>query len=189
MAPQTYQKWPHNDGGYLPPHPWMRYIRSHGLKYVQFFKYLLTYCATGKSSLFQTSPLLSEAWNSWRIILTSKDWSREDTEYLGLFHVHFQQFPCPVQQQAHVFSTLPFAADIEALLFSLILSRFLHPQQMQLQMCFGFFNPLSPNFTFCIDFNLVKRSLFIHAGPCHICLTYIICTSGFTIPELGGGDP
>lgn len=124
MAPQTYQKWPHNDGDYLPPHPWMHYIRSQGLPYVQFFKYLLTYCAMDRSSLFQTSPLLSEAWNSWRIILTSKDWSREGTEYLGLFHVHFQQFPCPVQQQAHVFSTLPFAADTETLLF------ILDPQQI-----------------------------------------------------------
>lgn len=160
MAPQTYQKWPHNDGDYLPPHPWMHYIRSQGLPYVQFFKYLLTYCAMDRSSLFQTSPLLSEAWNSWRIILTSKDWSREGTEYLGLFHVHFQQFPCPVQQQAHVFSTLPFAADTETLLFYPWSSA--DPCNLSRCNCrcaLAFFNPLSPSFTSCIAFNLVKRSM------------------------------
>jgi len=109
--------------------------------------------------------------------LTNKDRGEEDIEYLSLFHVSCHQTPCAIiHHQAHIFPSLPFAADTpaEALLIAFVLHI---PCQIQLQASFGFPNPVSPysSKVICPCFNLiyasflrlifVRSSLVIHAGP------------------------
>jgi len=73
-----------------------------------------------------------------KVNLTSKDRGKEDTEYLGLFQVLCHHVPCPPQQQAHIFPSLPSAHDVpvEAFIANLHITH-----QIQLQT--GFVSAIS----------------------------------------------
>lgn len=43
--------------------------------------------------------------------LTTKDWDKEDIEYLGLFCLLCHQLPYPIRDLVHIFPSLPFAAE------------------------------------------------------------------------------
>lgn len=71
--------------------------------------------------------------------LTGEDQGKEGIEYLDIFHFLCYQIPCPIQQQARIFPSLPFATDlpVKALLFALHI-----PCQIQHHMGFGFSDPI-----------------------------------------------
>lgn len=74
------------------------------------FKCSLTWFSftEGKSSLFQIFPFVSEVSDFWRVIFLVKNKEGRRWVHLGLFHVICHQFPCAIQQQAHLFPTPPF---------------------------------------------------------------------------------
>lgn len=55
------------------------------------------------------------------VLKASKDWRKERIEYLTLFYILCHQIPCPIQQWAHIFPGVSFAANIpeEPLLYHL----------------------------------------------------------------------
>lgn len=101
---------------------------------LRLFKWCRTWSSStkSKSSLLHTFPLTSEAWCSWRLVLPAKT---EGNQYLGLSCILCHQGPYPIQQQAHVFPSPSFAADVQV-------EAFLVPHQIQPQVGFGFPEPI-----------------------------------------------
>lgn len=63
---------------------------------------------------------------------------KEGIDYFGTSYCLCHQIPHPIQQQAHIFPSLPFSPD----LLAKALAAFHAPCQVQFHMGFGYSNPL-----------------------------------------------
>ena len=106
------QEWPCSDCQ-LSQHLWVHPIRSLGLVSFSLSLPLFDSSFTPRVSLHCSiffhwlhAPRILEA------SLISEDWGNKGTEHPGLLHVICHLIPNAIQQQPHVFSTLPFATNI-----------------------------------------------------------------------------
>lgn len=72
-------------------HPMKLYLSN-------LYKYFLTWSSSSKLSLPWTFLGFSEVLGFLKAGLTSKEWSREGTEYLSLSHILYHQVTCLIQQ-------------------------------------------------------------------------------------------
>lgn len=152
------------------------------------FPYLILIHTKGKSSLLHIFPLNSWAQDSWRQVSPVKTEAKKHWVPWPLA-CHLSRDPCAIQQQPHIFSTLPFAANIP---IKALLAAFHFLWETQLQAGFGFPDPIPACSGLChlsllaplICFQFyVFVGLFIHAVfPLHL----VSCKSGWAV--LWGGE-